>query len=310
MQLIHPTLPVFDSLAEAGARMRPDCAVVGNFDGVHIGHQALFSEARRHGRRVIAVTFRPHPAAFLKKYDHRPLLPEEHQLRKLAASGADAVACLAFTEELSRMEAAEFAHRLVSDLRASHVVVGEDFRFGAQKGGDAAFLAGFLAAHAVRLHVLPTVTLDGMPVHSRAIREALKRGDLQTARGMLGEPYTLYGRVEHGFGWGRQLGFPTANLDTAQWIPADGVYAATAHADGRTFPAAFSVGRRETFGTRLPHSLEAHLIGYSGNLYGQELVVVLEAFLRPQVRFSSREELVTHMQADVEKVRTLLGCGT
>lgn len=310
LRTASPPLPVYPSLLEAGARLAPESAVVGNFDGVHLGHQALLQEARRLGHRMVAVTFRPHPASFFKKYEYRPLLPEEHQLRKLARFGADAVACLEFSGELARMEALDFARRLVLDLRVQHVVVGEDFHFGAGREGDAAFLARFLASHRVRLHVMPTVSLDGMPIHSRAIREALGRGDPETARRMLGEPYTLYGRVVHGFGWGRQLGFPTANLETEQWFPGDGVYAAVAQtAAGECYPCAFSVGSRQTFGPSLPRSLEAHLIGFAGNLYDQELAIELRAFLRPQFHFSSRDELIARMHEDVGFIRRLLSGG-
>lgn len=309
MQLISSSFPVpiFRDLREAGAQMAPNSIVIGNFDGVHVGHQALLHEARRHGKKVAVVTFRPHPAAVLQKYEYRPLFPEDHQVRKMAQAGADAVICLEFTEELAHMDALTFAMRLVVDLRMQHVVIGEDFRFGVDRSGDATLLAKFLEAHRVQLHVLPTVSVEGIPVHSRTIREALHRGDLAVVQKMLKEPYTLYGRVLYGFGWGRQLGFPTANLDTVQWLPGDGVYAAIAKtAAGEFYPCAFSVGRRETFGSTLPRSLEAFLIGFSGNLYGQELVIQFHSFVRSQMRFSSKEELIQRMREDVQTVNALL----
>ncbi len=307
MQLndVHPPL-VFSSLIDAGRALAPVTAVIGNFDGVHVGHRALFAFARRSGGPVVAVTFTPHPAAFFGRGDYRPLAPEPWKLLRLFEAGADGVANLPFTAELARMPAAAFAAALVDDLRVRRVAVGEDFHFGSGREGDIALLTACLGRLGARLDVLPLEVVAGRPVHSRTIRAALAQGDLATANAMLGGPYVLHGEVERGFGWGRQLGFPTANLRCGQWLPADGVYAAMARVGARPVPCAFSIGRRETLGDDLPRALEAHLIGFDGDVYGHPVSVALHHYLRPQVRFDSREALVERVRLDVEAVTGLL----
>ncbi|MBU1243845.1 riboflavin biosynthesis protein RibF [Myxococcota bacterium] len=299
--------PVFSTLADAGRELAPDTAVIGNFDGVHIGHRKLFSFAKSIGRRVVAVTFTPHPAAFFHKFDYRPLAPEVWKLVRLFEAGADGVANLPFSAEFARMPAESFAAALVGSLRVSNVAVGEDFHFGTGREGDIALLEACLGRFGARLHVLPLESVDGRPVHSRTIREALSAGDLETANAMLGGPYTLHGEVEQGFGWGRKLGFPTANLRTEQWIPADGVYAAIARVGTCPVACAFSIGRRETLGDDLPLALEAHLLDFDGDVYGHPISVCLHRFLRPQNRFGSHEDLIRQVRTDVAQVATFFG---
>ena len=308
MQLDRSLIPpVFSTLSDAGRELVPDTAVIGNFDGVHIGHRALFSFARRLGRRVVAVTFTPHPAAFFRKFEYRPLAPEVWKLVKLFEAGADGVANLPFSAELARMPAATFAAQLVGQLRVSHVAVGEDFHFGTGREGDIALLASCLGRFGAKLHVLPLEMFDGQPVHSRTIRDALTAGNLELAAAMLGGPYTLHGEVEKGFGWGTRLGFPTANLRTEQWIPADGVYAAMARVGTKPVRCAFSIGRRETLGSDLPRALEAHLMHFEGDVYGHPLSVSLRRFLRPQVRFETAEALVLQVRRDIAAVEDFFG---
>ncbi len=307
MQLERSQFPsVFSTLSEAGA-LAPDTAVIGNFDGVHIGHRALFAFAKRLGGRVVAVTFTPHPAAFFGRFEYRPLAPEAWKLVRLFEAGADGIANLPFSAGLARLPAETFAAQLVDQLRVSHVAVGEDFHFGTGREGDIALLASCLGRFGAKLHVLPLESFQGQPVHSRTIREALSQGKVELAASMLGGPYTLHGEVEKGFGWGTGLGFPTANLHTEQWIPADGVYAATALVGTKPALCAFSIGHRETLGSDLPRALEAHLLHFEGDVYGHPLAVSLHRFLRPQIRFATREELVLQVRRDVATVEDFFG---
>jgi len=303
---LPPSPPVFSTLRDAGRDLAPSVAVIGNFDGVHVGHRALFAFARRLGGPVVAVTFTPHPAAFFGRGEYRPLAPEPWKLMKLFEAGADGVANLPFDAELARMPAAAFAAALVDDLRVRRVAVGEDFHFGSGREGDIALLSGCLGRFGARLDVLALELVAGRPVHSRTIRAALAEGELDLANAMLGGPYVLHGEVERGFGWGSTLGFPTANLRADQWLPADGVYAAMAKVGARPVPCAFSIGRRETLGEDLPRALEAHLIDFEGDVYGHPMSVALLRFLRPQIRFASPEMLVEQVRRDVAGVRAIL----
>lgn len=295
--------PVFENLTEAARILRPRVAAIGNFDGVHLGHQALLGFARRLGRPVLAITFSPHPAEFFGSFDYRPLLPMEQKLSRLLDSGSDGVANLPFSRDFSQLPAEAFVQILVEKLGIDHVAVGSDFHFGADRQGDTGLLGQILHRQDVRLHVLPLATWQDHPIHSRTIRRALSDGDLKTASAMLGHDYTLYGTVVHGMGIGRILGFPTANLITRQWIPAEGVYSATVAVDEGRFPAAFSIGRRETIGRDLPMALEACLLDTCIDLYDRPIAVTLHRLLRPQIHFPSREALVARMKKDIAIIR-------
>ena len=288
---------------------------LGNFDGVHLGHQALLShardEARRRGTRVIAVTFERHPLAVLKP-EAAPLRLTPPDLRRelLTACGADEVVVLQPTPELLSLEAEDFFALLSREARVGHLVEGESFCFGRQRRGTIGRLREWTAATGMGLTVVPSVhvgLLDRteVPVSSSLIRTLAQLGRVRDAGICLGRPLVLVGRVVQGFRRGRTLGFPTANLDcVGHVVPADGVYAGRCTLGATTYPAAIHIGPLPTFGSQ-PRQIEVHLIGFDGDLYGQVLQMEVLDFLRDGRKFASVEMLRARLAVDVRQAEAV-----
>lgn len=288
---------------------------VGNFDGVHLGHQALAAavveEARRSQGTAVVLTFDPHPSRILSP-DRAPsaLMTLDQKAEVLRDLGIDCLAVLPFSLALARKTAREFAQEVVQQaLRARVVVVGANFRFGRHRSGDVTLLGqlGLELGFAVR--GLPPVLHEGAAVSSTRIREALARGEVENARVMLGRPYFVEGRVVHGEGRGRTLGIPTANLAPSnETLPGNGVYACRATATDAgdlSLLAVVNIGRQPTFGGS-ETTLEAHLLAFEGDLYGRRLRVAFEARLREECRFASPEDLVVQIRSDIAEAQRLL----
>ena len=291
---------------------------VGVFDGVHVGHQALLREVRRladeHGLAAVAVVPDRHPATIVRPEELPRILTDLPQrLELLEAHGVDEVHLLRFDEDRSLQPAEDFVLEvLVEQLGAAVQVSGEDFHFGHRRRGDAAALAAIgadlgLDVHTVRL--VEDAALGG-PVSSTAIRELLRAGDLDAANRLLGRPHEVRGIVEHGDARGQKLGFPTANVSVpaAIALPADGVYAGWyVGPDTHRRPAAINIGRRPTFYDESGLLLvEAHLIDFDGDLYGQHAAVQVTHRLRAEIRFSGVEALAAQLRADVAQAREVL----
>ncbi len=295
---------VFQSIDEAeGLR---GCAVaLGNFDGVHKGHQALFATARAHGTPV-ALTFDPHPGRVLQP-DLAPKLitTRDRKLELLAEQGLAATLLLPFTLEYARTSPEEFEASLFDALGARHAVVGADFTYGAKRAGTVESLRQAAAARGGEVHVVPQVTFEGVVVSSSKIREYILEGRVSAAERMLGRPFDLDGRVVAGKGRGRTIGFPTANVDTPNELrPAAGVYAVRVRLEGAGpwRPGAANIGVKPTFGGS-EVTVEAHLIDFTGDLYGKVVRVQFLERLRAEQRFGSPEELATQIRRDVESAR-------
>jgi riboflavin kinase / FMN adenylyltransferase len=305
-------------IVRLGAPLRPQRAspavAIGNFDGVHLGHQALVgaavADARADAGTPMVLTFDPHPARVIApERAPRTLLTLEQRAEVLAELGIDVVAVLDFDAALAALSPEEFVGEvLVRRLGAKVVVVGERFRFGHARAGDAALLARLGAASGFRVHALPVVLQDGQPVSSSRIRAALAEGDVVAAARLLGRPFFIDGRVVRGDGRGRQIGVPTANLESLnESLPANGVYAAWARTakDAKHWPAVVNLGQRPTFEGR-GGSLEAHLLGFLGDVYGSLLRLSFVKRLRDERRFAGAAELVEQIRRDVEDARALL----
>lgn len=306
-------MKVFQSVSEAGRQLQGQALALGNFDGVHVGHQALFAEARRHAPAG-ALTFQPHPGKVLQP-DLAPklitLLPRKLEL--LAGCGLDAVVVQAFTRDYARSSPADFEVDLFDTLGVAHVVVGGDFTYGAHRAGTVTTLREAAAKRGAQVHVVPSVHVDGVVASSSRIREYILEGRVGAARRLLGRPFDLDGTVVSGAGRGRTIGFPTANVDTQNELrPAPGVYAIRvrlqSEVGGPWRPGAANIGVKPTFGgTEV--TIEAHLLDFSGDLYGQELRVQFLERLRPEQRFGSVAELVGQIKRDVEAARTVVARG-
>ncbi|HZH78225.1 MAG TPA: bifunctional riboflavin kinase/FAD synthetase [Archangium sp.] len=303
-------MKVFHGVTEA--RELAGCALaLGNFDGVHRGHQALFAEARRQGTPAAALTFQPHPGKVLQP-DLAPklitLLPRKLEL--FAEWGLDAAVVQPFTREYARHSPRDFEASLLDVLGARHLVVGYDFTYGAARAGTADTLREAASQRGAQVHVVPPVTVDGVVASSSKVREYILEGRVSAAHRLLGRPFDLDGTVVPGAGRGRGIGFPTANVDTQNELrPAPGVYAIRVRLkdepQGPWRPGAANIGVKPTFGGTVV-TIEAHLLDFQGDLYGKELRVQFLERLRPEQRFASVAELVGQIKRDVEAARTVI----
>jgi riboflavin kinase/FMN adenylyltransferase len=295
------------------ARLRGGIVALGNFDGFHLGHQAVVgravARARAEGRPALVATFDPHPVRFFRP-DAPPfrLTTLNQRERLFAAAGADAMLVFRFDAALAGLDAEAFiAERLVALLGAAGVVTGEDFTFGRNRSGDVGVLRDRGAVHGIVAEAVAPVALDGEAVSSSRIREALRAGDCPTATRLLTRPFAIEGDVVHGDKLGRTIGYPTANLLLDRYLrPRYGIYAVRGRlADGRVVDGAASLGVRPTFDPP-KELLEPYFFDFAGNLYGQTIEVELHAFLRDEAKFDGVEALRHQMDADCAEARRIL----
>jgi len=297
-------------LTSRAALQRGGVATIGNFDGVHRGHQAMLALLRarqaEHGGAVSVLCFEPHPREhFAPAQAPRRITPFRDKALALSRLGCDQLLCLAFDDRLAALSAEAFVDTvLVQGLGVRHLVIGDDFRFGAARRGDFALLERLGARCGFSVEGTPTELLDGQRISSTRVRAALAQGDLAEAERLLGRPYSLSGRVGHGDRIGRTLGFPTANLRLRRAPVLDGVLVADvvimdgpAASAGQPLPAVVSIGTRPTVDGRRP-VLEVHLLDWTGDLYGQHLEVRFLAWLRGQERYPSLDALTAQMERD------------
>jgi len=292
---------------------------IGAYDGVHLGHQAVIAEVRaradREGARSVVLTFDRHPATIVRPESAPQLLTSpEHRLELLAATGIDATVVLHFDEGQAKESPESFTERvLIEGLAAKVVVVGADFHFGSHREGNVRMLERYGAEHDFSVDPVDLVArVDGIeePVTSTAIRRALAGGDVEAAARLLGRPHQVRGSVVMGDQRGRLLGFPTANVEVpnAVCLPADGVYAGRyERSDGSCYPCAINLGRRPTFYEHADHSLlEAHLLDFDDDLYGEPARISFEHFLRSERKFEGIDAIKAQLDHDVDHARDLL----
>ncbi|MBP8972934.1 MAG: bifunctional riboflavin kinase/FAD synthetase [Anaerolineae bacterium] len=305
------------SLAEAHPS-GPTIVAVGMFDGVHRGHQHLLRRlvqtARVRGFVPAVLTFFPHPDMVLGRASGRYYLTSPQQRADLLGElGVELVVTHPFNEEMRHMRAAEFVDRLLAHLKLRELWVGPEFTLGYRREGNVSFLRAEGARKGFSLEVVDLVTNDGNGdvISSSTIRAALAEGDVAAATRRLGRPYRLEGEVVRGDGRGRTIGFPTANLDVwdEQFLPRKGVYAGWAHLNGETFMAVANIGNRPTFNGGVV-TVEAHLLDFDRDIYGERLAFDVVAFLRPELKFNGVEALVAQIRQDAIEGRALLSALT
>ncbi|MBS7663948.1 bifunctional riboflavin kinase/FAD synthetase [Pseudomonas lalucatii] len=288
-----------------------DCvATIGNFDGVHRGHQAILARLRERAAELgvpsCVVIFEPQPREFFAPLTAPARLTRlRDKLALLAEEGVDRVLCLAFNPRLRELSAADFVREvLVEGLAVRHLEVGDDFRFGCDRAGDFAFLARAGAQHGFTVEAAATVEVDGGRVSSTRVREALAGGDFALAEQLLGRPFQIAGRVLHGQKLGRQLAAPTANIQLKRRrVPLTGVYLVSTRVDGQAWPGVANIGVRPTVAGDGSAHLEVHLLDFAGDLYGRRLTVAFHHKLRDEQRFASLEALKTAIAADIAAAR-------
>ena len=295
------------------AALRGGIIALGNFDGFHRGHQAVvgaaLARAKAEGRPGIVATFDPHPVRHFVPHAPPFRLTSLDQRQDLfAAAGADAMLVFHFDGALAQTTAEAFVGDLLSQqLGAGGVVTGEDFTFGRGRAGNVNVLAQLAAQAGMTARAVGPVADHGEAVSSSRIRDALRAGDCITASELMTRPFAVRGPVQHGAKLGRQIGYPTANLELGTYLrPAYGIYAVTVRLpDGAVLPGAANLGIRPTFDPPV-ELLETYLFDYAGDLYGQEIEVALHHYLRPEAKFASLDELTAQMALDCGRARELL----
>jgi len=309
MKIIH-------AASELKPGNRKVCLAIGFFDGVHLGHQQIIrqtiADAHQHNAVALVLTFDRHPNSIVAPARVPPLiysLPQK--FRVIESLGVEKILLVHFDENFCRQTGEEFVRGLARDLGKIHsVCVGADFVFGHQRSGNVALLKKLGGELGFSVHGLAAVSLDGQVVSSTRIRETIRTGNLDAASQMLGRPYAISGRVVEGDKLGRQLGFPTANLDAAGLVlPPNGVYAGLVTVKKKSFCAALNIGLRPTVASARPElRVEAHLLDFKGELYGTELEVEIGEKLRNERKFDSTAELREQIEKDIANVRKLTRC--
>ena len=293
--------------------MRGAIVALGNFDGFHLGHQAVVGRAvelaRARGRPAVVATFDPHPVRYFRP-DAPPfrLTTLDQRQRLFGEAGADAMLVFTFDAALAGETAEDFvARRLVDSVGAAGVVTGQDYSFGRGRGGDTRVLSEVGRAHGLAVETIGPIADGGEPVSSSRIRAALQAGDCLTATRLLTRPFAVQGTVQHGDKVGRTIGYPTANLDMGKYLrPRYGIYAVRGRlSDGRVLDGAANLGVRPQFEPP-KELLEPYFFDWSGDLYGQCVEVELVAHIRDEARFDGLDALVAQMDRDCERARVIL----
>jgi riboflavin kinase/FMN adenylyltransferase len=286
---------------------------IGVFDGVHRGHQQIIKKlitgAHAANAPAVVVTFWPHPATVLAGGAVKCLTTSDERAELLSALGVDVIVTQAFDQALADTSAVDFVSRLKGHLDFHHLLVGYDFALGKGREGNARRLTQIGQKLGYSLEVIPAVSDESGVISSTEIRKLVATGDVAEASSLLGHTYNLHGSVVHGDGRGRSLGFPTANIEypPEKILPANGIYACWVQVGGLRYPAAVNVGLRPQF-----HSdgqkpvVEAHILGFDRDLYGQDVRLDFAARLRDEMKFDSVEALVEQIQRDVVRTRELL----
>jgi len=304
VQLVH-------TANELNAGNRKVCLAIGFFDGVHLGHQQIIrqtiTDARKHGALALVITFDHHPNAVVAPARVPPLiysLPQK--LRTIESLGPEAALLIHFDQAFSQKTGETFIRELAGAWSGiQSICVGANFAFGHKRSGHVDLLKQLGGELKFSVHGMAAVSLDGEPVSSTRIREAIRAGDLDAASQMLGRAYSIAGPVVEGDKLGRQLGFPTANLDAAGLgLPPSGVYAIHAMVRGQIHRALLNIGTRPTLeNPNPPLRVEAHLLDFNGELYGEELEIVFAEKLREEQKFASVDELKAQIARDIERAK-------
>lgn len=310
MQRIELTYPL--SSPVPGMPGADQVMAIGDFDGVHLGHREVIRRAVETARRLrlpaSIMTFHPHPREVLGQDMYaRYITPPGEKLARFAELGVDVTYVVTFDKAFSQLSPQRFVTEMLFPLRVGTVVVGFDFTFGHKGEGDPDTLCE-LSGGRFAVEVVRPFYLDGVKVSSTLIRDRLGAGDVRGVARLLGRRYTVTGQVVHGDARGRQIGFPTANVepDEPYVIPANGVYAVKATVDGIVYAAVMNIGTKPTFSGDAPRrTLEAHLFDFSGSLYGKTITLEFLSFLRQERKFGSVDELVAQIRQDVEQAKQI-----
>ena len=306
-------MSVIKDLTELESPIKNPVLTIGNFDGVHRGHLALFDKVKTLARDIqgqsVVMTFEPHPIKVVKPGNGPPLItPAEQKLKLIAEAGIDVILCLPFNTEFAAISAKDFVNELlVKKIGVKEIVVGYDYSFGAGRQGNIDFLRKMGEELGFKVHVVEPIHLNDTLVSSTSIRNLVKEGNLSEAKRLLGRNYQITGIVKIGMGrGGKILGFPTANLiPVDELIPKKGVYAVKAYIYDKEYNGVCNIGVNPTFGgTAL--SIETHVLDFSGDIVGEKFTIKFISRLRDEKTFNSKDELAAQIEKDVVKAREIL----
>ena len=296
--------------------VRNAVVTIGTFDGVHRGHQFIMNDMVKKAREIrgetVVVTFYPHPRQVLCIGDNslRLISTQEEKIKQMDALGIDNLIVIKFTKEFSTLSSEDFIRNyIVEKIRPAMLVIGYDHHFGNNRLGDFEMLNELGAENNFKVERVPVQDVDNVVVSSTKIRNALQVGDIRQANSLLGHQFSYTGIVVHGMGLGRQMGYPTANLEVAleyRLIEKPGVYATFVDFDGKTLPAMTYIGRRPTVNDNRPATIESHLIGFDGDLYGKQLTLRFVDRVRDEKRFDGLDELKRQINIDEQTIINIL----
>lgn len=286
---------------------------LGNFDGVHVGHQILFRKAAEIAREKegtsIAFTFEPHPLKIIAPEKVPPLLTHFHKKMELIeACNIDSVICADFTRKFADQRPRDFSKDILKEkIGAREIVVGFDYAFGRGREGTIPYLKKMGEEFGFVVNVVDPIQLDGLTVSSSHVRELIEAGNMESAQKFLGRHYSIVGPVVSGYKTGQAIGFPTANIDTSKvQIPGTGVYAVRMIYQKKSYDAVANIGFNPTF-QRDRLSVEVHIFDFNQAIYGKEIEVEFISRIRSEIEFESKDDLVVQINKDIEQAKTILG---
>lgn len=296
--------------------VRNAVVTIGTFDGVHRGHQFILNDMVRKAREMdgetVVVTFYPHPRQVLCIGDNRLrfISTQEEKIKQMDALGIDNLIIINFTKEFSKLSSESFIKNyIVEKIKPAVLIIGYDHHFGNNRLGDFEMLKELGEKNNFNVERVPVQDVDNVVVSSTKIRNALQMGDIRNANNLLGYQFSYTGIVVHGMGLGRQMGYPTANLEVAleyRLIEKPGVYATFVDFDGKTMPAMTYIGRRPTVNDNRPATIESHLIGFDGDLYGKQLTLRFVDRVRDERKFNGLDELKRQINIDEQTIINIL----
>jgi len=306
-------MSIITDLSELKSPIQNPVLTIGNFDGVHKGHLALFERVKQIAKEIngssVVMTFDPHPIKVLSNGNGPPVItPTPQKLRLIKEVGIDIILCLPFTKEFANIPAKDFVEKiLVEKIGVKYVVVGYDYSFGKNRQGNIEFLKKMAQRYQFKVEVVEPVSINGIIVSSTKIRKLVQEGKLEEAKLLLGRNYQVTGTVISGKNRGaRILGYPTANLKLIDELtPKVGVYAVKVHIDNEVYKGVANIGYNPTFGNGA-FSVETHIIGFNRNILGKEIIVEFVKRLRDEKKFESPSELAEQIKKDIQEAQKVL----
>lgn len=300
------SMEIIQGIENLKSQLRNPVVTLGNFDGIHIGHQRIFQKvidnAKRMSGESVVITFDPHPLKILSPEQCPPLLtPFRKKMMFMEKTGVEKVLCIQFTKAFSQIAPHDFVKQILMEkIHAKKIIIGYNYRFGKGKSGTADSLKEICSSLGIEVEVVEALVVDDIPVSSSKIRELIRDGEVEKATKLLGREYLVMGRVIPGTQRGHSLGFPTANIDMIEELyPKPGVYAVRAEWHHQLFNGLANLGFNPTFDAKRL-SLEVHLLNFNHEIYGDELQVSFIRRIRDEIRFSSLKELIGQIQRDIE----------